>query len=87
MITELVARSLSFDELAQRLADESDDPVVRSFAADAVREIERQNNEDELEELIEESRGNYNWLRDGVRDAIKNSTDFESLKEALSEFV
>ncbi len=32
MITEAIARALTLEELAQRLADEHADPVVRAFA-------------------------------------------------------
>jgi len=51
MITETLARSLTTDELALRLADEHDDPAVRYFAQSIIdgAEVKESEAEEELQ--------------------------------------
>lgn len=102
-VTEQVARALTLDEIATRLADEANDDGVRYFARRFLNEgIKRES--DEIEELegelddarheasryesdLEEKTLEYDDLCAGIRKSIAATTDHEALVKALEELL
>jgi len=90
MITETLARSLTTDELALRLADEHDDFVVRWFAqsvidGEAHKESEAEENLQNVQNELDEAQADIERLELENSDLLDEIADLKKEVEKLEE--